>query len=264
MSTLIQSVTRALRILDALATHPEGLSAKQIAEMVGLHASTTHHLVNTLVADDYVLSGNGTYRLGHAIPRLYGAFLVAIKPDERLQEILYSLAKVTKETAYIGAWHNGDVVIQAIVEGKQAVRVGGLHVGYSGHTYARASGKAVLAYLSQRELDEYLASHSLTPLTPNTVRTEEDLRAELSQIAVRGYAIDREQFADGVCCIAAPVFSVGGKVEAVLTVSAPTGRFERNEEQLVNAVVEAANEASAILGFSPISARTSQEKEGEP
>lgn len=250
MADLIQSVTRALRILDTLAAHPEGLTVKEIAGHAQLNVSTTHHLVNTLKASGYVSGlGNGTYCLGSAIPRLYSAFLATMHSDKHLHEILQSLAKLTNETAYIGAWHNGEVVIEAIVEGSQALRVGGLYVGYSGYTHARATGKALLAYLNPQELDAYLASHRLVPVTPYTLQSEEELRAQLRLIAEQGFAVDREEFAEGVCCVAAPVFTAEGQAVAALTVSAPAWRFTQNEHQLVDLVVRAAHDASAAFGF---------------
>lgn len=250
MASLIQSVSRALFILNILAAHPHGLTIKEIVGITNLNVSTIYHLVNTLKAEGYIVGvDNGTYRLGGAIPRLYSAFVATIQPDERLLDALRTLATVTRETTYVGAWQNGEVIIQAIVEGSQALRVGGLQVGYGGHTYARASGKLLLAYLDGQELDKYLANHSLAPLTRYTVRTEEDLRNQLEQIRVRGYAIDREEFAADVCCVAAPVFSAEGKPVAALTVSAPTWRFMQNEQELVSLVAQAAHDVSTGLGF---------------
>src|SRR4030095_11057010 len=102
MPVLIQSVTRAIYILEILTKHPEGLSVKEIANKVGLNVSTTHHLVNTLEAENYVSwLGNSTWGLGLAIPRLYSAFLQAFQPDARLLEVLSILAKTTCETTYM-------------------------------------------------------------------------------------------------------------------------------------------------------------------
>ena len=250
MPVLVQSVTRALLILDTLAGNTTGLSVKDIAARLGLNVSTTHHLVNTLDDRHYVFRlANGTYGLGAAIPRLYGAFLRTAQPNARLLEIVQGLAKTTQETTYTCLWQNDEIVIQDIIEGSQALRVGGLHVGFTGYAHARASGKILLAQLSEEALDRYLATHPLTARTPNTITTREKLKAHLKLVARQGYALDHEEFAEGVCCVAAPVYSANGQAVAALSVSVPAGRFAENEAALINAVVLAAREASTALGF---------------
>jgi DNA-binding IclR family transcriptional regulator len=250
MADLIQSLTRACRILDVLAAHPEGLPVKKIASLVELNVSTTHHLVNTLRANGYVACRDtGIYSLGNSIARLHNAYLTTIRLNSQFLDVLHTLAERTDETAYVSAWHNGEVVIQAIVEGRQALRLGGLYVGYGSHSHARASGKALLAYLNADALEAYLASHPLVPLTPSTIVSADALHSELQRIAAQGFAIDREEFAEDVCCVAAPVFTAGGEAVSAFTVSVPARRFALNEQQLVTDVVRAARDASAILGF---------------
>jgi len=250
MPVLVQSVTRALLILDSLAGNTEGLSVKDIAARVGLNVSTTHHLVNTLEDRQYVFRlANGTYGLGSAIPRLYGAFLRTAQPNARLLEIVQDLAKTTQETTYTCLWQNDEIVIQDIIEASQALRVGGLHVGFTGYPHARASGKVLLAQLSEEALDRYLATHPLTARTPNTITMREKLKAHLKLVAKQGYALDHEEFAEGVCCVAAPVYFANGQAVAALSVSVPAGRFAENEAALISAVVRAAGEASTALGF---------------
>ncbi len=251
MAFLIQSVTRALNILKVLTDRPDGLTVKAIAAEVGLNVGTTHHLVNTLEAENYVVRlPNGTYGLGLAIPNLYRSFLQSFKPDARLLEALKALAKTTRETTYISTWQNGDVVIQDIVEGSQALRVGGLHVGFVGNAHARASGKVMLAYLDEEHLDNYLSAHPMTALTPNTLHTAKKLKTHLQSIVQQGYAFDHEEFAEGVCCIAAPIFRAKGEPPmAALSISVPAWRLTQNEKELVCAVVDAARAASAAIGY---------------
>lgn len=249
MTIIIQSVTRAIRILDALSEHPGGLSNKEIADKVGLNKTTAHHLVGTLEAEDYVYRlNNGKFSLGPAIPRLHGAYMSTNNPQMQLQNAVETLAELTKETAYMCTWNNGGAVIQAIIEGSQAVRVGGLYAGFMGNTHLRASGKVLLAYLDQSVIDEYLATADFNPLTPHSVRSVQGLKKQLGQVVEHGYAIDREEFAEGVNCVSAPVFSAEGKVVASLTISAPTTRFVKSEDFLISTVTQTAANTSKMLG----------------
>jgi len=250
MGIVVQSVVRALQILNILATYSDGLTNREIAEKAGLNVSTTHHLVNTLTAEGYVHRlDSGKYGLGHAIAHLHGAYLSNISPHTHLHDALNKLAEVTRETAYLCVWHNGHALLEAIVEGSQAVRVGGLYVGFIGNTHLRASGKALLAYLDEQELDAYLTTADFTPLTAKSVCDPEELIEQLQEVVKRGYAVDRGEFTDDVNCVAAPVFSAEGKVVATLSISAPEQRFVRKEDQLVSAVVQAASNASRMLGY---------------
>jgi len=250
MPTLVQSVSRALSILNVLGQHPKGLTVKEIADRVGLNVSTTHHLVSTLEADHYVHRGvSGQCYLGLAVASLYGTLRLSLQPDARLLEVLNNLARTTRETTYINTWQNGEIVVQAIQESPQALRIGGMYVGFKGSAHARAGGKAMLAFLSEAELARYLAQHEPRPVTEHTIYRPQALMAHLRQVAEQGYAIDREEFAAGACCVASPVFSAEGQVCAALSVSVPAQRFAENEASLIKTVVEAARSASRLLGY---------------
>ncbi len=253
MTVIIQSVTRALRILDVLSAHPGGLSNRDISDKAELKVSTTHHLIGTLRTEGYVHRfDNGNYCLGQEIPRLYGDYLNTISPQTHLRDAVQTLAELSKETAYVCVWERGGAMIQAIIEGSQAVRVGGLYVGFMGSSHLRASGKVLLAHLDKHLLDVYLATADLTPLTAHSVCDVAVLRQQLTQVVERGFAIDREEFADSVSCVAAPVFSAHGKALAALTISAPTGRFIQNEDQLIAMVVRTAGNVSRMFGYKSI------------
>ena len=249
MPVRIQSVSRALRILDKLTQYPEGLGVVDIAKALALNTSTTHHLVSTLVEADYVAQlDNGLYRLGHAVARLYGSYKQVQQPEARLETVLNQLVSKIQETGYLAGWRGDEVVIQAIAEGSQQLRVGGLQVGFQGHTHARAAGKALLAYLSPKQLDAYLATHPMVRLTAHTLTSPAALKAQLRQVIKLGYALDEEEFTDGIGCVAAPIFAADGQAVAAYSISAPAWRLAQNFKPLVAAVREAASEASAILG----------------
>jgi DNA-binding IclR family transcriptional regulator len=252
MPVRIQSVARALRILDTLTQHPEGLGVGDIAKRLELNVSTTHHLVNTLVDADYVTQlDSGLYQLGHAVSRLYGAYALIQQPEARLLKLLNQLVNSTQETGYLAGWQGDEVVVQAIAEGSQQLRVGGLQPGYRGYTHARAAGKALLACLDPAPLDAYLATHPLERRTAHTLTTPAALKADLRQILRQGFALDQEEFVDGIGCVAAPIFAADGQAVSAFSISAPAWRLTQNFKPFVAAVQEAAKEASAILGYRP-------------
>lgn len=250
MGVIIQSVSRALRILDTISRYPDGLSIKEIANNVDLNVSTTHHLVGTLESEGCVVRlRNGKYCLGHTISRLYSNYIETTNLLNILREAVEELTEVTQETAYVCTWKNRSALIQVIVEGSQAVRVGGLYVGFMGNTHLRASGKALLAFIDEDELDHYISTADFSPLTANSIRSADQLHEQINGIREQGYAVDEGEFADEVNCVAAPVFTAGKKAIAVLTISAPAGRYIHNEKKYIDVVVQIAKNTSSILGY---------------
>jgi IclR family transcriptional regulator, acetate operon repressor len=235
LGTYIQSVSRAGLMLELVAEHYGRIKAKQIAEHLDLPLPTACHLLNTLCQAGFLEKlPDRSYQLGHKVGILAEAFAAQVSAPEYLTTRLRELADVTGETAYLSAWRNNDAMLLSIIEGHRAVRVAGLHLGYSGLTHARASGKVLLAFGHPHALDDYLSEHALSG-------DHRALHAELEQVRVDGYAIDEEQFAEGVSCVAAPVASGG----MAMGISAPTHRFEGNRDELIQQVLDVTSRAAS-------------------
>ena len=222
--TRIRSVARASRIL-ALVAEREGCTA-------------------TLVGEGLLDKDSGRqYHLGPSVGWLADAFARRLAAPERLTRQLRRLADTTGETALASSWRNGEITVLAAVEGRTAVRVAGLHSGYTAHAHARSAGKLLLALAPDHVRDGYLATHRLTPLTDCTIVDRPRLLEELAAIETRGFAIDREEFREGVACVSAPVRD-HDVVSAALSLSAPVERFARRREEYTEAVLEAARAVS--------------------
>lgn len=243
-SPRIRSVSRAARILVALAAQ-EGRTVSELAAALDLTLPTCHHLVSTLAVEGLVTKDSRRrYRLGPKIGLLSEAFSKQFTPAEHLVAGLHRLAEETGETAYLSGWRGDEIVVLGSVEGGHAVRVAGLHVGFAGSAHARSSGKLLLALASEGRTDAYLRAHPLARLTRHTIVHDDTLRAELAQIRRQGYALDNEEFREGVACVSAPVVEEAVAL-AAFTVSAPVERFRSSPERLRNAVLGAARSASA-------------------
>lgn len=253
--TVIRSVARAARILSVLADEPEGRTAKEVAEALDLPLPTAYHLLGTLVGEGLVSKDSRRrYRLGPALGKIGDAFARQFSPAEYLVGPLHRLAAETGETAYVGSWRHGRIVVLASVEGDRALRVSGAHVGYVESAHARASGKLLLALASEDERRSYLQLHPLVAETPRTIVSPGELDLEFERIRLRGYAVDEEEFREGVACVAAPVIE-SGHVVAAYSISAPAERFGRRREELTEAVLLASRRAAAAGGHDERSRR---------
>ena len=241
--TQIQSVHRAATVLELVAGNG-GMRASQIATRLDVPLPTVFHLLSTLT-DVGLLDklDDRRYQLGPMAGLLAEAYAAQVSAPEHLYARLQEMAERTGETAYLSAWRRGDATLLSIVEGRRAVRVSGLHLGYSGATHARASGKVLLTFSGPTALDEYLEHHDLT--NPST--TPKALRAVIERTRQDGYAVDEEEFAEGVSCVAAPI--TDGRM--AMGISAPSERFRENREQLIELVLEITSKTikpSSVIG----------------
>jgi IclR family acetate operon transcriptional repressor len=232
----IQSVSRASNLLMLVAAGRVEPTAKDLARAAGLSRATAHHLLSTLVHEGLLSKDSkARYQLGMKVAVLADALHRAVTAPEYLLEPLRQLAITTGETSYLAAWRQGDIQVQASVEGTHAVRVS-LPVGPYTDAHARATGKLLLAMASQELRSAYLASHPQRALTPQTTIDLARLEEEFETIRLVGYALDEEQFQPGVSCVAAPVVDEG-VVVAAYSISVPSQRFKEKRAWLVDAVV---------------------------
>jgi DNA-binding IclR family transcriptional regulator len=225
----IQSVVRALAILDMVAASTKPMRAKEIADGMNLHLATTSHLLSNLVQMAYLERDKRTYTLGrHKILDLAGKVAADGSPSQML--LLSDVVVRTGETAYISTLRRDTVSIDAVVDGTRTVRVAGLSVGSVGHVHTRASGKVLLAFSSATRRGAILLTNGgLSPRTPNTITDPEALARELEATRLRGYAVDREEFALGVGGLSVPLFEGAQPLCRTLSISAPIHRFNNRE-----------------------------------
>jgi DNA-binding IclR family transcriptional regulator len=251
--TMIRSAVRVSRILAQVSEQPGGSSAKEIAAALDASLPTAYHLLGTLVAEGLLAKdGQRRYRLGPAVGGMADAYARQFAPPDYLVQPLHRLAAATSETAYLATWRLGRVAVLASVEGRNAVRVSGLRLGFAEAAHARASGKALLAFAPEAARRAYLLANPLVAVTPRTIVDPQKFELELERIRLRGYAFDEEEFREGVACAAAPLLDNGHAV-AVFSISAPTERFRQNRDDLVAHVVAAGQEA-AVAGNGSLSA----------
>lgn len=250
MPMTLRTVERALSFLEAVAEAQSAPRLREVAGELGLNITTCYHLLNTLQRRGYISrSGDGTLQVGGRVGLLYQGLQKRLDFGRDLRATVEQLSAATGETAYLSRYIGDGVVIQSVVEATQAVRVTGLHVGFSGSEHVRASGKAVLAFLPDSKRTSVLNCSMGDSTVREYAATIDELAVELDRIRGQGWALDEEKFEEGVCCVAAPYFGSDGSVLGSISVSAPTVRFHQALDKLTEAVREASWEVSAFLGY---------------
>jgi IclR family acetate operon transcriptional repressor len=244
----VQSVHRALQILDAIAFSGGEATLSDLAKRVQLKISTCHHLLSTLVEAGYAAKrrGSRSYVLGSRILALSTVCLREVNLPQRAQRVIEVLNAKTREAVQLAVLQGDDLVTVIRKEALHAVRVDAAGLGKSDAGHATASGKAILAWIPDAELVRIVEAKGLRAFTEHTITDFEKLREELRLVRRLGFAMDREEFQLGVLCIGAPIRTPSGTVIGSISVSCPLFRAdEATIEEIRNLVVSAAQSLSS-------------------
>jgi len=235
--TLIQSVQRALRLIEVIAERGGRARAKEIARAAGLPLPTTYHLLRTCAHEGWLQRlDDGSYVLGHRLDviRDHGT---AARGVVHARPAMEWLRDELGGSVYLARYVDGEIVVAEIVDSARAPRID-LWVGVHDAAHATALGKSILGQLPDADRADYLARHPLHDLTPHTVVDRRRLRLPTSGEV----AVDDGEYAVGVCCVAAAV--TGGGVGALGVVSTPSDVARRT-------VLTAAGRVSRALALGP-------------
>lgn len=237
----VQSLERALDVIEALARAERALGVGELAEDTGLPQGTVHRLLQTLHARGYVRRadarkyslGTGAFRLGDAAQR---ALVRTARP------YLADLVRLSGETANLAILEGDDVVYVDQVASPHTLRMFA-EVGRHVPPHSTAVGKVLLAALPRDRAVALLRRTRLPARTPATITDPEAFLAELDRVRSQGWATDEEEQESGVRCIAVPV-GRDGRVVAALSVSGPADRFTAAaSDGLVEAMQRAGRDA---------------------
>jgi IclR family transcriptional regulator, acetate operon repressor len=214
--TLIQSVQRALRLVEIIAEHEGRASAKELARAAELPLATTYHLLRTCAHEGWLQRlDDGTYVLGHRLD-LIRDHASAARNVAATRPALEWLRDQLGGAVYLARYLDGEVVVAEIVDSPRAPRID-LWVGVHDAAHATALGKSILGQLSPADRADYLGRHPLHDLTPRTVVHARRLRLP----AADGVAVDEGEYALGISCLAAAVTGADDDVGAVAVVARP-------------------------------------------
>lgn len=234
----VQSITRALAILNRLAECDDGLTLTELARSVALPPSSAHRILTTLQRQRFVrfepatmswLVGVQAFVVGNAFARSRDMVPLAVPHMRRLMT-------KTGETVNFFMLDGEEVMCMAQIQSQQMVRAisrpgGGVEMHRS------AAGKAILAHMEEEDVVGIVERNGLPRYTEHTIVTPEALRLELANIRQRGFAVDNEEFSLGLRCIAAPIFDEAGAVHAAISLAGPASRITDNRIDVLGEMV---------------------------
>lgn len=248
---IIQSVDRALRILDLFDDHTTELKITEISHRMMLNKSTVHSLLKTLQQHHYIDQNpdNGKYRLGMKLLERGNAVTSHLDLRSVAKRYLVAMSVKTGHTLHLVVLDGKEGVYIDKVEGTSATIVYS-RIGRRVPVHSSGVGKVLVAFKSEEELKSILQGYVYKKQTPNTLSNEQDFLKELEEVRRNGYALDREENEPGVCCIAVPVRDYTGNVIAAASLSMPSPRLNREEtDQLIPELKELGDKISEQMGF---------------
>ncbi|MFC7157651.1 IclR family transcriptional regulator [Halomarina halobia] len=242
----IKAVVRAMEIMEILQER-DSTTADEAAAELGVSKSTAYYHLQTLTDAGYVIDNDGVYRLALRF--------FSLGTDVRHKQPIYHtareqvsrLADETGELALLMVEEGGKGIYLDLKRGDRAV-IRADWLGNQCHLHDNALGKSILAFLTQRRVNEIFERHGLPATTENTVTDANVLHKELEEIRESGVAFDHEEQLEGLQCVAAPIVgSEGGRqsVYGAICIASPTSRM--TEERLTETFPELVRDAANII-----------------
>lgn len=248
----VQSLERALTLLNILSDHPDGIQISRLAEKTGLSKSTIHRLLSTLLNMKYVTQDPKTekYGLGYQVLYLSRNMTANSGLISSARPILELLCEDINETIHLCVEDNSEVVYIDKIESSQTIRMYS-RIGSRNPMYCTGVGKILLSGMNEEEFKQATVSIDFFKKTAKTIDSLEELQKEIERVKKQQYALDNIENEEGIRCIAAPICDFSGKIVASFSVSGPVHRItmERIHDELIRKMRETSKKISQQLGY---------------
>lgn len=247
----VQTIERALTILEALGQFPQGIGVTELGQYIGLHKSTVHRLLGSLLIYGYVDQDKDSerYRLGMKILALGLEILNNLDFRKEALPFMRELVEISRETVQLAVLDYSQIVVVERDHSPETITV---NLGLRADVHCTAEGKVLLAHLSPDKIERILMKSQMRQYTMNTMTDISNILVHLEKVRSQGYAINAEEFVEGLRSVATPIFDHAGSVIASLSISGPTSRLTLERiGRLVTVLKEASSSISTRLGYRP-------------
>ena len=222
---IIPNLVNAGKVLKFLAAEPKQ-TVLEISRALHVPRTTVLRIATSLVREGLLDADNGTYSLGPSLIYLGIRAMDGIDLTGIAKPLLKQLATETGETAHLAMLADDKSLLIEVCQTPLPVRAGA-PAGTRTDLHCSATGKIFLAWNFMDSLDRYFERVNPVSRTARTIVTPAKMRQEAELILKRGYAVDEEEFFDGIRCVAVPVLNSQGRVHIALGITGVTTRFTR-------------------------------------
>jgi len=242
-----RSLTRLLALFDALSAAPDGLTLAELSSVLESPKSSLLNLLRPLVAEAYLIQGQGMYRLGPSMFRLASGVLNAWYLPHLVRPFMEKLSRQTGESVMLSVMDpkKGLITYVDIVPSPHPVHYQ-IAAGSVRPMYPSAAGRVLLAFADQAWRQQYLASVDIQARTATPI-TKSSLRREVELIREQGLETAIDVFTEGLSAVAAPLFDADGNCAGCLGIAGPSDRIRPHLAQVQASVRDNAAKASRAL-----------------
>lgn len=249
---MVKSAERTADILELVAAADRALPASEVAHLLNLPRSSVHGLLHTLTAKGLLQRDDaGAYTIGGRLFAIASSGLARYDVGRQARPVMERWSKSLKLTCNLGVLDGDHITyIEKVQDVSDPIRIG-TYVGAAMPAHTTAMGKVLVAHMPTEARRRWLDTHDFTAQTPHTRTSADDFEQDLDRYRRLGYAVDSQEFFEGVMCVAAPVRDYTGDVVASISVTGLASRLTgggHTEGALGEAVIAAANETSRVLG----------------
>ena len=245
---LIPNLVNAGRVLKLLAEKP-GLTVLEISRALRVPRTTVMRIATSLTREGLLETEANTYSLGPTLIYLGIRAMDGIDLTGLAKPLLVRLAHETGETAHLAMLADDKSLLLEVCQSPLPIRAGA-PPGTRADLHCSATGKIFLAWNMADQLEAFYSRAKPAARTAKTITTPERMAKELALIQKRGYAVDEEEFFDGIRCLAVPVLNSHGRVHLALGITGVITRLTRNRiSGCVEKLRAAAAELSAAIGY---------------
>lgn len=250
--TTSTAVDRALSMIELVAASKKGLSNSDLSRRLEIPKSSASYILRVLENRAYLQrDANGKYRLGLQLMSLTGDALTHLDVREISKPVLLDFLKRSRlPEAHLAVLDNGRAVYVEKVESKTSFIKMDIWVGHRLPVHTTAIGKILVAYLPEDEISAILKLRGMEKKTRKSIVSGKKFLLEMKKVREQGFAIDNEENADGVRCIAAPIFDASGNIAAAFGTSSTILHIDEEIlPKIVELIKKSAADISKQLGF---------------
>jgi IclR family pca regulon transcriptional regulator len=246
--SFMTSLARGLAVLTAFSDQRRTLTIAQISHKTGIPRAAVRRCLHTLKQLGYASSDANNYALKPKVLTLGYSYLSSTPLAVSAQPCLDQISRSLHESCSLAVLENDEVLYVARSSTSRIMSVA-LNVGSRLPAYCTSLGRAILAYLPEVELKNYLERVEMRAYTEHTVVTPKKLREVLGAIRIAGYAVIEEELEVGLRSIAVPVRGASGAIVAALNIGAQATRVTRAqmEQEFLPLLLKGSQELSALL-----------------
>jgi IclR family transcriptional regulator, KDG regulon repressor len=248
---IIQIIDRVFDIIELLAVEKDGLGVTEIGLKIGLHKSTVHRILNSLISRGYVekAADRAVYKLGVKVVELSSIYLNRIELKTEARPYLWELTSKYNLICHLAILDGLDAVYIDKVSLVSNISIYS-QIGKRIPVHCSSLGKALLLNKDENTLKQLFMGYEFTKYTKYTITCFDGFINELKQAKDRGWAVDNEEHELDIRCIASPIYDYRRNIIAAISIAGPKSLIPQNNDiNICKDVIATSKKISAVFGY---------------